>query len=252
MSGNKLVQLLNQYDHEHTILETNKTVGIKPITTGQMKNILQYENEEDVSVVEKILDEIILGCVSSDGFNLDDLTIQDRFELLIGIRKITKGNEYSFNIKCPKCGIESIQLVKLDTLDFTPFPINIDRDIKINDKLTLSLDFIRRGNQKQASELVDGMGGKLTDSQKMSEIATFMYAFGISNVKTNVGELTDITIHEKKEFLDNLKASDYEVINDWYEKNTYGTNFKYKVKCNAGTSCDYEKEEDIPITGFFF
>lgn len=252
MSGNKLVQLLNQYDNEHTILETGKTIGIKPITTGQMKNILQYENEEDISVVEKILDEIILGCVSDDSFDIDGLTLQDRFELLIGIRKITKGNEYSFNIKCPKCGVESIQLVELDKLDFRPFPVNINREIKINDKLTLCLDFIRRGHQKQASELVDGMGSKLSESQKMSEIATFMYAFGISKVKTSVGELTDVTIHDKVEFLDNLRASDYDVINNWYENNTYGTNFRYKVKCKAGGNCDFEKEEDIPITGFFF
>jgi hypothetical protein len=251
MSENKLVQLLNQYDHEHTIMETGKVVKIKPITTGQMKSILQYEGDEDPSVVDRILDDIINGCVITEGFNVDDLTLQDRFDLLIGIRKVSKGSEYTFNIKCPVCSIESIQIVDLDKLEVTPYSKNIDRKIKINPKLTIHLDYIRRGHQKQSIELVEKMG-KLTDNQKMSEVATYMYAFGMTKFETNVGEIKDISIEHRKEFLDNLGAESYEPINGWYEKNNYGIKFKHEIVCKAGSKCTFRKEEDIPITGFFF
>lgn len=247
--SNKLVQLLNQYDHEHTIMETGKPVSIKPITTGQMKAILQYEGSDDPTVVDKILDDIINGCVTSEGFDVDKLTLQDRFELLIGIRKISKGNEFVFNIKCPKCGVESIQNVNLDELVVTPYPTTIDRKVQINKALTVSLDYVRRGHQKQAIELVDNKS--MTDNQRRSEIATYMYAFGMIKFETNVGEVKDISIQDKKDFLDQLPANAYTVINDWFEKNTYGTKFKYTISCKAGT-CGYTKEEDIPITGFFF
>jgi len=249
MSGNKLVQLLNQYEHQHTIMETGKAVSIKPITTGQMKAILQYEGSEDPTVVDKILDDIINGCVVSEGFNVDDLTLQDRFELLIGIRKISKGNEFIFNIKCPKCGVESIQNVNLDKLELVPYPKTIDRKVKINKALTISFDYIRRGNQKQAIELVSDT--KLSDNQRRSEIATYMYVLGMIKFETQVGEIKDVSIQDKKEFLDNLPASAYTDINAWFEKNNYGTKFKYTITCKAG-SCGFTKEEDIPITGFFF
>ena len=251
MSGNKLVQLLNQYDHEHTILETKKTIKIKPITTGQMKAILQYEGSDDPSVVDRILDDIINGCVITEGFNVDDLTLQDRFHLLIGIRKVSKGSEYTFNIKCPMCGVESIQMVNLDDLEITQYPENIDRKIKINNNLTIHLDYIRRGQQKQCVDLVSKMG-KLTDSQVMSEVATYMYAFGMIKFETKVGEIKDISIDDRKEFLDNLGADSYDPINNWYEKYDYGIKFKHTVVCKAGTKCNFSKEEDIPITGFFF
>jgi len=251
MSGNKLVQLLNQYEHEHTILETKKIVRIKPITTGQMKAVLQYEGDEDPAVVDRILDDIINGCVITEGFNVDELTLQDRFDLLIGIRKISKGSEYTFNIKCPMCGVESIQMVDLNNLEMIPYPEKIDRKIKINKDLSISLDYIRRGHQKQSLDLVKKMKN-LTENQRMSELATYMYAFGMIKFETNVGEIKDISSDDKKEFLDNLDAKAYEPINDWYAKNNYGIKFKHEVVCKAGSSCTFRKEEDIPITGFFF
>jgi hypothetical protein len=251
MSENKLVQLLNQYDHEHTILETGKAVKIRPITTGQMKAILQYEGDDDPSVVDRILDDIINGCVISEGFNVDDLTLQDRFHLLIGIRKVSKGSEYTFTIKCPDCGVESIQMVNLDTLEFKPFPKGVDRKVKISPKLTVSLDFIRRGHQKQSLDLVKKMG-KLTENQIASEQATYMYAFGMTKFETSVGEIKDISIEHRKEFLDSLAADEYQPINTWYENNSYGIKFKHEIVCKAGSKCSFRKEEDIPITGFFF
>lgn len=250
MSGNKLVQLLNQYGHEHTILETGKVLNISPITTGQMKGILQYEGSEDPNIIEQVLDDIILGCVNTEGFDLDVLTLQDRFELLIGIRKISKGSVYNFNIKCPQCGSESIQAIDLDELKMVPFPVDTDKTVKINDNLTVTFDFVRRSHQKQSVELVDKMP-KMSESQERSEVATYMYAFGMVGFTTPQGALTDISIDDKKEFLDTLSATDYENINGWFEKNNYGTEFKYQLKCKAG-SCDFTADEDIPMTGFFF
>lgn len=250
MSENKLVQLLNQYGTDHTIMETGKTVQVKPITTGQMKSILQYEGNEDPSTIDRILDDIILGCVSTEGFDLDVLTLQDRFELLIGIRKASKGSVYNFNIKCPKCGSESIQAINLDDLEVIPYPKDLQRDVVINENLTIRFDYVRRGHQKESEKIVEGMSG-LSDIQRQSEIATYLYAFGMVSFITPQGELSDISIENCKEFLDNLGAGSYEAINNWFEDNNYGTKFKYQLKCKAG-SCDFTSDEDIPITGFFF
>ena len=248
MSGNKLVDLLNQYTHEHTIMETGKVIGIKPITTGQMKSILRYEGEENSSVVEKILDELINGCVTTEEFSLDNLTLQDRFDLLIAIRKATKGDLYSFNWKCTECGDTSIQAVNLNDLELKPFPTDIDNKVKVSERLTLNLDFIRRGDQKESEQLVENIKG-LTDYQKVSETATYMYAFGIKDVESNVGKLEGISIQDKVDFLNQLGEKEYNLINDWYNKYNYGTEFKTTLKCRH---CGHEEELALPLTGFFF
>jgi len=248
MSENKLVQLLNQYEHEHVVLETGKTINIKSITTGQMKSILQYEGNDDPSIIDMVLDDIIMNCVSSPGFQIDDLTLQDRFEVLIGIRKITKGDTYTFNIKCPKCKTESIQGIDLTELELIGYPADINKKVVINHNLTISLDFIRRSHQKESVRYVDKIPN-LTENQKTTEIATAMYAYGMVGFETKNGILSDISFEDKIEFLDSLDEKAYGIINDWYEKYNYGTKFKYTVKCK---SCEFTKEEDIPLAGFFF
>lgn len=249
MSGNKLVDLLNVYNHDHVILETGVPVVIKPITTGQMKGILQYEGNDDPSVIDDVLDGIINGCVVTEGFDVDSLTLQDRFELLIGIRKVSKGSMYTINTKCPKCKSDVIVGVNLDELEVIPFQQPSENSIRVGGgNLTLVLDHIRRGHQKESTDLVDKMGN-LTDNQRRSEIATYMYAFGIKEVRTNQGEIKDISVDDKKGLLDELSASDYDKINDWYTKYNYGSVFKYTIRCG---SCGYSKEEGIPLTGFFF
>lgn len=249
MSNNQLVDLLNQSREEHTIIETGQVVGIRPITTGLMKKILGYEGEENPDIVETILDEIILGCVDDESFNLDSLTLQDRFELLIHIRRITKGNTYTFNIICPKCGSESIQCVNIPDLEMKPYVGEKDK-VRIGDRIILTLDYVRRGAQKEAASLVNGMGKKLTETQRKSEIATYLYALSISDVGTKAGSLNNITVKDKYEFLDKLGEADYDSINDWYDKYNYGTIFKFSTKCSAG--CGHTEEMDIPLTGFFF
>jgi len=249
MSGNKLVDLLNTYNHEHTVLETGKVLTIKAITTGQMKSILQYEGNDDISVIDDVLDDIINGCVITEGFDVNELTLQDRFDLLIGIRKVSKGSSYTFTIKCPQCKSESIQGIDIDDLKVVPFSQTAERSVKVGTNLTLNLNYVRRKHQKEAVALANQMGD-LTDTQRRSEVATFMYAFGLDDVRTNQGSVKDISIQDKKEFLDNLSATDYETINDWYKKNNYGTEFKYNVVCKS--KCGFSKEEDVPLTGFFF
>ena len=103
MSENKLVSHLNIYNHIFTIPSSKKVVTYKPISTGQMKRLLIYENNKNPLIIEQVLDDLIIGCVITEGFDIDVLTLQDRFDLLIEIRKQSKGNDYTFNFKCPTC-----------------------------------------------------------------------------------------------------------------------------------------------------
>jgi hypothetical protein len=247
--SNQLIQFLNPYSKVVELPSISGSVEIKPITTGQMKKILSYEDNDDPFIIEDILDDIVRGCVTTEGFDIDNLTIQDRFLLLVEIRKITKGKDYTFNIDCPECKTELINNIDLDTLEINPYPDNIDTKVKLTDALSANLTFITRGMQKQAVEIVRS-NKSLNEDQQMAEMATYLYALAITTFDTPAGEITDSPVEDKKELLDNLSETSYQAINDWFNKYDYGVVFKFKPFCRF---CGWKgKEEDIPVSGFFF
>jgi hypothetical protein len=244
-NNNKLVDFLNVYNHTFTIPSTQKVITYKPISTGQMKKLLIYENSKDPLIIEQILDELINGCVITENFDINDLYLQDRFGLLLDIRKTSKGNTYTFNFKCPDCKKISLNNIKIDKLKVVEYPKNIDHHIELFDGFSFDLGFIKRGDQRKAIDVISKKD--LTDKQKIIEVATYSYALNISNIVTPEGpQKTDVDMIF--EFLDALNETLYSKIADWYKKYEYGIEFKYKCVCPF---CKEEKIIDIPITNFF-
>ncbi len=247
----KLTNYLNQYEFKYEIKETGQEVTFKPITTGQMKNLLVYE-EESMTIVEQVLDDIITGCVTTEGFNLDELTAQDRFSLLVEIRAKSKGVDYSFQIKCPKCNSINHSGCNLAELDDIPFKPDADKVVQLNDNLSLEMNYIRRGVQKRATNIVDQMAKakKMNDNQKMAEIVFLTYALSVTKFVTPDGVYTqdDVEVEEIVAMLTGLDEKTYQKINDWFEDTNFGVDFRYNMSC---TNCDFAESVDIPITHFF-
>ncbi len=115
---------INVYEFETVLPGNGKTVKFKPISTGQIKKLLMYENAEDQAVIETALDEILAGCVLGEDFKTDNLYLQDRFYLLLEIRKATKGNTYQFQTVCPSCSSQSLQTVNLSEMPVKVLELN--------------------------------------------------------------------------------------------------------------------------------
>ncbi len=247
MSENKLVQSLNQFSNTYTLPSTGNEVTYKPITTGQMKNLLTYEGNEDPLIIERILDDVITGCVITEDFNINDINLQDRFDLLIEIRKVSKGSSYEFDYKCSKCSTINRGVINLDELDVCPYPEDIDHHIELFEGFTFNVDFITRGNQSDAISIVNKNKG-LNDHQKMIDVAVYSYAMVMKDIVTPDGSMDDISVQDRYEFLNSLSQNQYEKISKWYSKYTYGVVFKKEIEC---ISCDEVSTVDIPITNFF-
>ena len=245
MSGN-LVQFLNQYEYEYVIKNTGKTIKFKPITTGQIKNLLTYEGSDKISVMEEMLDDLITGCVITEGFDINKLNIQDRFDLLIAIRMKSKGEVYQFVVKCPKCNFETINNVELDKLEVKPYDPEIDKWVQLSENLSVKMGYITRGDQAEAFRLVEAIDG--TETQKTIELSMFIYAFAMKMFRTPAGDVTDSTLQDKKDLLENLGSDVYEKFQDWFKLSDYGTEFKYTLTCNK---CDFKENRQIPVSDFF-
>jgi hypothetical protein len=107
---------LNSYVFDTKLPGTGESIKLKPITTRQLKRALLYEEVEDVGKVEEALDEIITECVVTPGFDVEKIYLQDRFFILLELRKVTKGNSYIFQAICNECSGQFMQTVNLSEL----------------------------------------------------------------------------------------------------------------------------------------
>ena len=120
---------LNTFVFDTVLPGSGKTIKFKPITTGQLKNMLLYQDVEDAGKIELALDQLITECVVSEDFDINDLYLQDRFFLLVEIRKCSKGNVYSFQAKCGSCDSQTMINITLNNLIVNKLkPIFVDDD----------------------------------------------------------------------------------------------------------------------------
>lgn len=111
---------LNTYVFETDLPGSGQSVSFKPVTTGQIKRLLLYETTNDPLSIEVALDNLIEECVvKPENFKVSGLYIQDRFFLLVEIRKATRGATYMFQTECASCGSQTQQSINLSELPVT-------------------------------------------------------------------------------------------------------------------------------------
>lgn len=238
---------LNVYEFETILPGSKETVKFKPITTGQLKKMLVYENERDPMVIENGLDELISSSVISEGFDINKLYLQDRFFLLIELRKKSKGEKYSFQYNCPSCGSQSVQVIDLTKLNVKPLSKDIDNLVKLDSKISVEMSHITRGKQREAYRIMT-KDKSLNDSQRITEMALLTHAASIEAIVVPEGRITDSSISDRKYLLENIPTDAYTNIRDWFDNNDFGVEFKYTVRC----TCGREEHVDIPVDNFFF
>jgi len=263
---------LNAYEFETVLPGSGESIKFRPITTGQIKKLLVYEGAEEPEIIEKALDEIIEGCVIKEGFSISDLYLQDRFFLLLELRKVTKGNLYQFQSVCPSCNSQSLQTVDLQKLPVKVLPrlkkekistkgkkVVLEEPeetktligwniIKINNNISLRMCPITRGMQIMSTELMKANFADAKPMEQAMNLSSIIFALSIQEVITPSGVEGDLSLDDKIYLLDNLTQKETEKIPDWFEKNNFGVDLKFDVLC---PQCGTKVIRDIPLEDFF-
>lgn len=239
-------QYLNVYEFKTILPGSGQKIQFKPITTGELKRLLVYENESDERVIEEALDQLISSSVQNEDFNIKDLYLQDRFFLLVEIRKKTKGAFYKFTYECGSCRAQTLHNLNLDELVINKFPDDVSNSILLTDNISVKVKHITRQEQIDAYKEFNGDG--MSSLQISIEMALLTHAAGIYNVTTPNG-IEDIGIGDKKFLLENISTGSYELIKDWYVDNNFGMDFTFEINCNG---CGKKEKHDIPLHNFFF
>ena len=238
-------KFVNNYEFDFTLPGTNEVIMFKPITTGQLKKMVIYENEKSEEVIESVLDNIISECVISEGFDINNLYLEDRFALLLEIRKKSKGESYNFTYKCPKCKKITPVSIDLNTLKTnslkpqkTPFIIN--------DKMSVTRKFVTRKEQMLINKKLKHIKNKKLLS---IEKTTYLYAMYMDMFTTPDGETSDVSLKDKVNILDNVfNDKQLKEYIEWCDSNTFGVDFRTEFKCEK---CNHKEKVLIPLDNFF-
>lgn len=248
MSNLDLKRYLNVYEFETELPGSGQTVKFRPMTTGQMKKLLVYENVEDPLIAQKALNELIKGCVVSD-MDLKELYIQDNFFLLVEIRKATKGKNYKLSGTCPKCQSQFLNVINLDNLPVKNIPEKMSNNVEIFKDLSVTLDFLRVSDQEKAMALIERNPAHGTQAQKAVDFQIHLHALAIKEFINEEGTFSDVSHEDKVAFLENLPAEEYKKINKWFDDHDFGIDLKYEIHCNHCN--EFRQEYEIPLNDFF-
>jgi hypothetical protein len=238
---------LNVYEFETTLTGSGEVIKFKPVTTGQMKKMLAYEQSDSPEEIEQALDELITDCVISPDFDIDELYLQDRFGLLLDIRRNTKGDGYNFQWKCPVCSLPQPASTTISSLEVVETK-ETETLIDISDNLQASFVFPTRGVQRKASEVVKALG-KMSDTERQYEMGLYMYSMCMITFHTPIGK-TQPSLEDKYHVINNSGIAVLEKIKEWMTQNDFGVAFSVDVKC-TNQECEFEHNMEIPVTDFF-
>lgn len=241
-------EYLNVYKFDCTLPGSGEKVEFKPITTGQLKTLLTYEGEDDPMVIEEALDKLMSSAIVSEGFDITDLYLQDRFYLLVEIRKRTKGSKYKFTQICRHCNSETLQSIDINKMKVNK-PTKVDNWVKMNDDISVKLSYIKRIHNIEAHEVLKSLSNynEMSETQRETEMTILTHAATIESVKTPKGkEAPDLL--ERQYLLENVRTGAYEDVKKWHEKNDFGLEFKFTYKC---LHCKKKETASVPTEGFF-
>jgi hypothetical protein len=242
------LEYINVYDFTCELPGSKEQIQFKPVTTGQIKKLLTYENETNYVVQEQALDDLISSSVLTEGFNIDEQYIYDRLFLLIEIRKKTKGEVLEFQVKCPECSSQSLNRVDLNQLEIQQLENPENRIVDFENGVKVHLKHMKRRHQKEDIKPQFFKKG-MTNSQQAYMFQVAFHACAIDKIETPKGLDENISMKDRVFFIEQIPMHFMEKLRDEIDDMGFGWKLQNKIKC---LHCQYEFIEDIPIQQNFF
>jgi hypothetical protein len=249
MSDNKpkFFDRVNVYEFTCKLPGLNQEVKFKPVNTGQLKKLLTYENETNLIIQEQALDDLIISSVLSEDFNIDELYLEDRFFLLVELRKKTKGEVLEFTLTCPQCKSQTLNRVDLTKLKVKPLDPGVDKVVELMNDIKVHLRRVKRKHQKEITP--KHIPNNLSNTQQQAEIQILSHACAIEKVETPEGMDENLNLASRKYLIENIPTGEYDKIREGIERLSFGVDLTYTMGCNA---CQYKYTVEVPVEQNFF
>lgn len=244
----KFYDFINVYDFQCELPGSGETVKFKPLTTGNIKNLLTHENEQNYVVQEQVIDDLMSSSILTEGFNVEEQYIYDRLFLLMEIRKKTKSEVLEFQVNCPECKSQSINRLNLEELENKELDSQEDHVVTLNEAIKVHLRHMKRKHQKEDIK-ANFFKKSMSDTQQAYMFQLAFHACAINKIETPSGIDEDIPMKDRMYFIEQIPMNYMEVIKKELDDMAFGWKLENKIKC---VHCNFEFVEDIPIQQNFF
>jgi hypothetical protein len=93
------------------------------------------------------------------------------------------------------------------------------------------------------------INNKMSDTQKQAELVIVLQSAGINKIIQGDDVYDELTLADKKFFIEEMPTTVYEQVSKWYKDNDYGVDTTIKHTC---ISCEEPFEFEVPPDNFFF
>lgn len=228
------------------------TAYIKPLKVKDKKALMKSIESKSEKNIQKNLDNIVEKYVTFEGdITGDDITIQERFQILTAIRRAAAGDSVKIAHQCPECqkvtrDIE-YDLSNTTTIDYTAPENGEDVVVSKSGNIKLYLKPLTRKDEKELEEII--FARKI---ETMSERQFIMLAGAISKIEITQDDISgevDMKAEDKIEIFENLDTKTLDKIVNYLDKTKHGVHLPFSFKCEH---CGYTNErEEANITVFF-
>jgi len=224
---------------------------IKPMKVRDKKDLLKAIESKNEKLVQSNLDEIVEKYVRVEGYdNIAHMTVQERYQVLVAMRRAAAGDETKIVHQCPKCEHVGkdipFNMTSIITKEFEePAVGNIISTA--NGSIRITLGPIRRCDEKVLEKII--FDKKL---DLMSERQFIMLAGYIHKVEVHQDDMVaeiSMNASEKVEFFENLSSRDLDRITEYVKSTDYGVKLPFKFKCDK---CDYQNDREEANVAVFF
>jgi len=213
--------------------------------------------DEDIlasqSLIKKglVLDRFLQNIVVDKSISMQDLLVGDKGAIMVAARITGYGSDYTVDVTCPSCGIQSENIYDLnEILEIT----HADDYDKSNTEVTNEGTFLIELPVSKATVEIKLMSGvdetklrslkerkkklKLPETDLTDSLRTIILSVNGSDQRNSINE-----------FIQSMPSADGKHIRSVYQKVNPAANLKAFFECDA---CEYAKEVYVPITVRFF
>ena len=215
-------------------------VTLRPISVPEEKIFLSSKTQMAVA------DQVLQKCIVSDCIPVNEMLMTDKYFLLLNLRSISYGPEYSFKMKCGSCKKDfnhkvilpeglSMKIATED--DVEPFDVKLPVCEK-----TLALRFLRGVDEDAIDEYVSQLEGVNPNDGDPG------YEYRLTrHIVTIDGESVDAL--KKLKFVKSMIGRDSLTMRRAISEHETGIDFGLDLTC---PSCMQEIRTSLPLTNEFF
>tara|TARA_R110002051_G_C8749435_1_gene500035 strand:+ start:1827 stop:2585 length:759 start_codon:yes stop_codon:yes gene_type:complete len=206
----------------YVLKDPSEGVKVRPMTFSDEKAIVQAKNKDSINV-------LLSRCVSN--IDINQLLQFDKLYLLMKIREVSFGKDYTVDMVCNECGTDNTV-----TFDINSFACKYVPD-ELTDPREVFLDKIGKKAEVRFPRLLDE--DFLSDSAKiMDNLWRFTMSIGGNTNKAVIAKV-----------IQKLPSMDVHILMNEVFGDSYGLSTKGNFKCD---SCAAVQITELPIGADFF